>query len=224
MTVYEPTTIAFDMDLNEQLHGIDERDLGGLSIAATNKTLTSSTSGLGGGGDNGLGSLADELAAAWDDDEDEDGEEEEEGEGFDAEFASPGEFYQEEVDSTLTSVVSTPQALKVFKAKDRSGGRLRPNGSSSGSEYGDADELEGISLGLERQLNDIKRLASGQSTQTKSMTLGMMLGEGYEDEEEEVEVDNEVIGRLMEGLQKLPSQNAVETGGTRYVTRFCIIV
>lgn len=175
--------------------------------------------------DNGLGSLADELAAAWSDEEEEDEEEAD----FDVSFANggtgsvtPNFEYPEDItgiDSTTTSAMSTPQAIRILKARSANNTPDRKR-SRLGRELGSDEELEeenGIPMGLEEQLDNIRRLANGNSVGVLPSRnfSGIAYPDMEEEDEEDEEVDEGVIERLMEGLQRLPPQSNVEAGTTR---------
>lgn len=162
------------------------------------------------GDSNGLGSLADELAEAWD----EDGEGEIEGapevqvkgaEGQRTEdtngWSSRSYHHDLGIDipqSLLPDSVSN-RSLSPPKQSTRSRHR-RQNSQYDGSDYGDTSDLEctdGLSPSLEARMAAIENLARRGTEANGSDNDG-------------------VIKRVAESLKELPSQSNVENGATRY--------
>ncbi|KAI9849686.1 MAG: hypothetical protein M1837_002812 [Sclerophora amabilis] len=154
--------------------------------------------------DNGLGSLADELAEGWDEDEE---AEAEESSGFLAneggrEEAKPSEFPVLTKESTTSSPITptgkqplSPRSLESRRPKHR-----QKSSQRDGSDYGsDSDhERAGISLGLEKRLSAIEDLA--RKTQN-----------GFEPEDD-------VVQSIITGLRDLGGQTVIENGATRLIT------
>jgi len=172
-------------------------------------TISSDFAGTGGGG-NGLGSLADELAEAWD----EDGEGEEEVLGLQTDgheggcrggHGVPGEHETQTIHDRGFGVASSPapgQTTNGPSSPARFTQRSKNERNRSrydGSDYGDSPDLEEISSvppALEARMATIEALAR-QGT-----------------EENGGEADG-VIGRVVNGLKDLGGQSGVENGATR---------
>jgi hypothetical protein len=190
------------------VNGLDDASFGA-------NVLQPSISNDGGAANNGLGSLADELAGAFGDDYSDDDEEDEE-QGYDdegEEYGGGGEGKDTpEVGTYDDGMIAAPSSLPLQNGsittgtRSVSGAMRRPPSRSdySGSDYGDPELVEAgeISAGLEEKIVAIERLALRQK---------MLLRE--EDAE-----DGGVVKSLMGGLQGLSSQNALEAGSTRLIT------
>lgn len=158
---------------------------------------------------NGLGSLADELAGAFDDEGSEEEEGDDDGEGA-ADEGEGGEGNGERGGASANG----SDGSGATKATTGGAKRTLPPASASdydGSDYGDPEDLveTGISFGLEDKLAQIERLA----LTSRGMVKGDVDGAGLADADGEAGA----VPRLMEGLQKLLPQSALETGSTRYV-------
>lgn len=165
---------------------------------------------------NGLGSLADELAAAWSDDEDDDEDEEEEADkGSDEEGE---ESHNEHNDSR-------PHESSVPKTKDArlSNGTTISSTSTSTptleldmQDLGDFD-TGGIPASLQIKMNEIEMETLKGLAMTKGWrrTVGMNSYESKMKDANNTEEDE--IKRLMTGLQDLKSQSAIESGSQRYI-------
>lgn len=176
-----------------------------------------------GGGDGGLGNLADELGDTWDEDE----------EAMDGDYATEGDDLPDEEingigialdhdgstgpdgahlvngvrDSGVALHSSSPSreskaTLSPQTAKQ--GGRrnhARQRSMYDGSDYGDDSDLEaneGISVGLEKQMAAVESLAR----------RGL---------EENGSASDQVVKRVVEKLRDLGSQTGIENGATRCV-------
>jgi hypothetical protein len=165
------------------------------------------------GGDdvNGLGSLADELAGAWDDEEDDEAEldEGEHGDAMDGEssggigdgLGDGGNTRDSGIDltSSPTGAPEKQPQLPLTNNQARSKHR-RLDSQYGGSENGDDPDPEmamGVSPGLEARMALVDSLAR----------RGM---ESYEGEA------NDVVVRIVGGLKELGGQAGVEGGATRY--------
>lgn len=162
-------------------------------------------------GGDGLGSLADELAEAWD--EDGEGEEDVSGlqtEGYEGSFGgavgSPGEqdtrinndkgvdVVSSPVPEPVTNGPSSPVKLSARSKHARSTSRY------DGSEYGeemDHDETSRLPPSLEARMATIESLARQGTAENGGEADG-------------------VIGRVIDGLKDLGSQSGVENCATRY--------
>jgi hypothetical protein len=176
-----------------------------------------------GGGDGGLGNLADELGDVWDEDE----------EGVDGEYMDDTELPHEgpngigvalEHDGSLgphsSPVVNgvRDSGVAMQSSSPESKANLSPLGTAKqigrhhqrqrslydGSDYGGDSDLEdygGISAGLERQLAAVESL----------VRRGL---------EENGSASDQVVRRVIERLRDLGSQTSIESGATRYVKGF----
>ncbi|KAH7405809.1 hypothetical protein DE146DRAFT_608753 [Phaeosphaeria sp. MPI-PUGE-AT-0046c] len=172
----------------------------------------------GGGDDNGLGNLADELGEIWDD-EDEDGVDGDFGEDLDApqdEYAEIGTAIAHDGSAGLDTAVnvngvrdsgvamhsspSTHHGLSPDAAAARARKHNRQRSLYDGSDYGsDTDfDNEGISPAMESRMAAVESLAR----------RGM---------EENGSTSDQVIKRVTEQLRDLGSQIAIENGATRHV-------
>ncbi|KAI9877401.1 MAG: hypothetical protein M1830_004022 [Pleopsidium flavum] len=175
-------------------------------------TISSDFVGMENGGD-GLGSLADELAEAWD----EDGEGEEGVSGLQTDGPEgnckedpelPGEYEPQTIQDREFGVASSPALGQITNGlsssarfTQRSKNRRKPF-LYDGSEHGDTTDLEedsGASPALEARIAIIEELAR----------QGMEENEGQTDG---------VIGRVIDGLKDLGGQSGVENGATRLIT------
>lgn len=174
----------------------------------------------GGGDDNGLGNLADELGEIWDDDED----------GVDGEFGEELELPQDEYAEIGTAIAhdgsagldnavnvngvrdsgvamqsspSTQHGLSPDAAAARARKHNRQRSLYDGSDYGsDTDfDNEGISPAMESRMAAVESLAR----------RGM---------EENGSASDQVIKRVTEQLRDLGSQIAIENGATRHVRSY----
>jgi len=176
--------------------------------------------GTGEGADNGLGSLADELADGWDEDGDEyEGEasDEELVEGAEEDFGQAnGSADQTQPDFEVTrdsgiDVSSSPPATtpvagaksQLVPPKDTLRTRHRRSQSDyDGSDYGDESDLEspGMPPALEARIAQIESLAR-RGTETNGSNM------------------DGVVERVVNELRDLGGQASVEGGATRYVSR-----
>jgi len=196
---------------------ITPRSTGGFAAQNDTSELDSSTLDAG-GGDGGLGSLADELADAWSDDEYGEAEE-----GVSELLPSFGEPIQVNGytnghggalprDSGVADVQSSPsQPQNGFLSPShspskstRNGGRQQHQSLYDGSDYGEESDLESGDLigdGLEARMAAIEALARRGSESNGSQM-------------------DDVIGRVTESLRDLGAQTGIEGGATRYVSNF----
>jgi hypothetical protein len=204
---------------DESLDNSFAADLGRANSISDNSAL---------GDANGLGSLADELAGAFGDGGDYDDDDDDEDEDALSD-AGAGEYdisAQLGDDSVLTSSTtptndthssSPPPSSKPSQKPTRSASHCRnhPSADYSGSDYGDPEDLLsiGISLGLEEKLGQIERLALEHRMLLKHDTPD----DSSSSTSQQTDLEG-VVPRLMEGLQKLPPQSALETGATRLIT------
>jgi hypothetical protein len=176
-----------------------------------------------GGGDGGLGNLADELGDVWDDDEDAgEGEyldemdmdlaQDEDVNGIGVAIAhdggagvhsSPTANANGDRDSGVALHAPESKANLSPVAAAKLGGRRHQRHRSiyDGSDYGDDSDFEengGISAGLERQMAAIEGL----------VRRGL---------EENGSDSDQVVRRVAERLRDLGSQTSIESGATRYV-------
>ena len=160
---------------------------------------------------NGLGSLADELADAWDEDEEGDGEEAEELSGVQGQVDGAQETKAGLVAGTdaRDSGIDVPSSPVLNGSKDGavtpSQGPARPKhrrktSRYDGSDYGDDSDMEsaGMTATLEARLGTIESLARRGADPSGT------------------DADN-VIGRVTSSLKDLGPQSNVENGATRYV-------
>ena len=165
------------------------------------------------GVEQGLGSLADELAEAWDEDggsEEEASEIQVDGESqvYNDDFISRDQFPRNDHDATntngnsLKSSILQPQQngsldLKSIKPTLRSKHRRKPT-EYSGSDYGSDSDYEdgnGVLRSLDTRISTIERLAHQAPT--------------YAD------TDKDVCKRVADNLKDLGSQAGVENGARR---------
>jgi hypothetical protein len=176
-----------------------------------------------GGGDGGLGNLADELGDVWDEDE----------EAADVEFGDELELPMEDSNSIGVAVdhdgsAGVGSAVNVNGVRDsgvamqssspsaQSRATLSPQTATKarrharqrslydGSDYGDDSDLEaneGISPALEARLAAIESLARRGIEQNGSPNDG-------------------IVKRMAEQLRDLGSQSGIENGATRYTRLF----
>jgi hypothetical protein len=177
---------------------------------------------LDGGGDGGLGNLADELGDVWDEDD----------EGAEVEYMDEMDLPPEEIngigvaidhdgsaglegsptvngvrDSGVAMQSSSPESKATLspQAAVRQNGRRHQRQRSlyDGSDYGDDSDLEaneGISAGLEKQMAVVESL----------VRRGL---------EENGSPSDQVVKRVVDRLRDLGSQSTIETGATRYACR-----
>lgn len=175
-----------------------------------------------GGGDGGLGNLADELGDVWDEDE----------EGVEGEYMDEIDLPQEEANGigvaldhdgslgvdtspTANGVRDSGVAMQSLSPSGDSKATLSPQTAAKqagrrhqrqrslydGSDYGDDSDLEaneGISAGLERQMAAVESLARRGLEQNGSAS-------------------DQVVKRVIERLRDLGSQTSIESGATRYI-------
>lgn len=155
-------------------------------------------------GGNDLGSLADELAEAWDEDAQE--EEEVVGQDMDEQFNhtpfGASEAHCQANGSGLSPAFGRAMngVISPKKITDQSRARGRRRGYN-GSHYSDDSEPEqdsGISHTLEARIATIERLAQQGTEGNDSRTV-------------------DVIERVVDGLRDLGAQSSVENGTTRSV-------
>ena len=185
---------------------------------------SSPAQGFDGGGDGGLGNLADELGDVWDDDE----------EGAEGEYMDEMDLPHEDMngigvaidhdgstgmegsplvngvrDSGVAMQSSSPHSKTTLSPQ----AAIRPNGRRhqrqrslyDGSDYGDDSDLEaneGISAGLEKQMAAVESLVRRGLEQNGSAS-------------------DQVVQRVVERLRDLGSQSTIEMGATRYVHLPC---
>jgi len=174
---------------------------------------------MDGGGDGGLGNLADELGDVWDDEEEE----------ADGEYYDDMEMPREEIDSIGVAVdhdgsTGAESTVNVNGARDSgvaipssspAASTLSPQSAAKskrhqrqrslydGSDYGDDSDLEandGISPALEARMAAIESLARRGIEDNGSATDG-------------------IVKRLTEQLRDLGSQIGIESGTTRFVNQ-----
>jgi hypothetical protein len=164
----------------------------------------------GGGGEvNGLGSLADELAGAWDDEEEDDGELDEgkHGDVMDGETARDqlGDRDSENtrdsgIDLTSSPASSPEKQLQSILPNDQARAKHRRRDSQyDGSDYAEDHDLEttaGMSAGLEARMALVDSLARRGT-------------ESYERE------TGDIVERIVGSLKELGGQASVEGGATR---------
>jgi hypothetical protein len=174
---------------------------------------SSMNAGCGGGG---LGSLADELADAWDEEGEEDvsgyqdGNENENGQTMDQELQSEVESaYAESGRGRGRSTATASQessaderaTLSPLKHKMKMGRHKRQESHYDGSDYGNNSDLEecgDISPALETRMGWIESLARRGTEENGSST-------------------DHVVSRVIESLRDLGGQSGIENGATRYV-------
>ena len=163
----------------------------------------------GGCGGGGLGSLADELADAWD----EDGEGEEDVSGY-QDGHENGQLGDQEPQSDSESMpardrggtsqdTSSDERAKLSPAKQRikMGRHKRQESHYDGSDYGNNSDLEepgDISPSLETRMGWIESLARRGTEENGSS-------------------NDHVVNRVIESLRDLGGQSGIENGATRYV-------
>lgn len=151
---------------------------------------------------NGLGSLADELAALGDDYSDDDDEEDDDYSAYDGFLHNPHHASDNENDGTTTSTSPIPPSHAATGSPKRA---PRAPSDFSGSDYGDPDddliEPGGITIGLEEKLVAMERLTLHHRSLLHSEDAA-----------------NTVIPRLMDGLQNLLPQSQLESGCARLTT------
>lgn len=172
---------------------------------AANGSLANEFAGLGGGSHEGLGSLADELADAWDEDEELQegtselplGESEHvHSNGIVNGFTNGYNTVDGTRDSGIDVLSSSPPAKTATLSPTKH--RRKPS-RYDGSEYGEESDLEpadGIPPGLEMRMAAVEALAR----------RGM--------EENGSEMDG-IVSRVTEALKDLGSQAAIEGGASR---------
>ncbi|KAF2270816.1 hypothetical protein CC78DRAFT_563450 [Lojkania enalia] len=182
--------------------------------------------GIDGGGDAGLGNLADELGDVWDEDE-----EVVEGDYIDS-MELPQEDMREigvaidhdgssgvDTTSTINGVRDSGVVMQSSSPSQESKARLSPQtvrqagrrhqrqrSLYDGSDYGDDSDLEaneGISPALEARMAAVESLAR----------RGM---------EENGSSSDQVVARVVERLRDLGSQTGIENGSTRQVNYQCL--
>lgn len=173
-----------------------------------------------GGGDGGLGNLADELGEVWDEDD----------EGAEGEYMDEMDLPQDDIngigvavdhdgsfgagsspmvngvrDSGVAMQSSSPASKDTLSphptGKQPGRRHQRQRSLYDGSDYGgdsDLEENEGISAGLEKQMAAIESL----------VRRGL---------EENGSASDQVVQRTAERLRDLGSQTSIESGATRYV-------
>lgn len=167
----------------------------------------------GGGGGGGLGSLADELADAWD----EEGEEDvsgyqdgnENGQTMEQELQSErGSIYSESTNGRGRGMTGASRdssgderaTLSPLKHKMKLGRHKRQESHYDGSDYGNNSDLEepgDISPALETRMGWIESLARRGTEENGSST-------------------DHVVNRVIESLRDLGGQSGIENGATRY--------
>ena len=157
-----------------------------------------------GGGDNGLGNLADELAEAWDEDEEEVEYHENCADELPAQRASNMENTRDSGIDVASSpaLAATKPSSGLSPSQDNPRGKHRRKASDyDGSDYGEDSDFEsaGMSPGLEARLSVIESLAR-QGTGDSGL-----------------EASDGVVKRVVEYLKDLGGQAGVESGTTRYV-------
>ncbi|KAI9858978.1 MAG: hypothetical protein M1824_003979 [Vezdaea acicularis] len=158
-----------------------------------------------GGGDNGLGNLADELAEAWDEDEEEVEYHENCADELPAQRASNMENTRDSGIDVASSpaLAATKPSSALSPSQDNPRGKHRRKASDyDGSDYGEDSDFEsaGMSPGLEARLSVVESLAR-QGTGDSGL-----------------EASDGVVKRVVEYLKDLGGQAGVESGTTRLVT------
>lgn len=146
--------------------------------------------------ENGLGSLADELAGEWGDDDD--GEDEEEPDMNFQEAEQEGETTEDTVvDATSTIQQGHSKSAHLSTPNQSKKHQSRPS-DYDGSDYGAGSDLEspGMPPGLVARMDMIESLARRGTESTGG------------------EQDN-VVKRVVDGLKDLGGQSGVEGGATR---------
>ncbi|KAI9829246.1 MAG: hypothetical protein M1819_006426 [Sarea resinae] len=177
------------------------------------------------GGGNGLGSLADELADAWDEDEEGD-EGDGEGEGDEADEGDPHGLQRDELDGMNDSGgVETPSRRGMLPS-GRAGSISSPTPHKAHRESVDspnepirarhsrkASRYDGSDYGHESDLDEAADIPS--TLEARMAAIESLARRGTE--ENGGEADG-VVGRLVEGLRDLGGQAGVEGGATRYLS------
>ncbi|KAF2275071.1 uncharacterized protein EI97DRAFT_401123 [Westerdykella ornata] len=175
-----------------------------------------------GGGDGGLGNLADELGDVWDEDEEgmegeymDDGDVPHDGDdaddvgvaatrdgGADSRPSSPAANGARDSGVAMEASPDTKTTLSPSAAKQAGRRHQRQRSLYDGSDYGGDSDLEengGISVGLERQMAAVEGL----------VRRGL---------EENGSAADQVVQRVVERLKDLGSQTGIESGATRLKT------
>ena len=173
-------------------------------------TATGDFAGLGDGG-NGRGSLADELAEAWD----EDGESEEGGseqpmaeQGVCADFETSEEPETSRTNHQVYGTTSSPaqgrgtNGYAISKKVTGLSRTRRKRRQYDGSDHDDDSDFE--------QVSSVSPLLEGRMA-----TIEGLARQGTE--ENEAQGDG-VIGRVVDGLRDLGAQSSVENGTTRFAS------